>query len=140
MILPHVRAGPETHRDHTVLHNSFRLLTHEALTHNGQLLHACAALRAGARRRAGARLQDLAGHQVLDDLAEQLDDLAVAQRGERHARARQQEVARQDRDLAACCPISRVHAISFSPSPFHSALFTIQLACASRMLSASTLP
>jgi len=111
MLSPQVRAGTETHRDHSVLHKSFKMLTREALARNGQLLHACAALRREGAARVGARLQDLAGHQVLDDLAEQLYDLAVTQRGERHARTRQQEVARQDRDLAACCTVSRVSSL-----------------------------
>ena len=41
----------------------------------------------------GPDLQDLAGHEVLDDLAQQLDDFRVPQRRQRHRRPRQQKVA-----------------------------------------------
>ena len=50
-------------------------------------------------RLAGACLQNFSGHQVLDDLAQQLNNLAITQRRQRHTRPRQQKVARQDRDL-----------------------------------------
>ena len=46
-----------------------------------------------------ANLQDLARDQVLNDLAQQLDDLAVAQRRQRHAGPRQQEVPGQNSNL-----------------------------------------
>lgn len=53
---------------------------------------------------AGACLQDFASHQVLNDLAQQLDNLAITQRRQRHTRPRQQKVARQDCDLSVVVP------------------------------------
>ena len=60
----------------------------------------------------GGHLHNLSRHQVLEDPRQQLDDLRVAQRRKRDGRAREQEIAREDRQLVPNLQVQRPQTAS----------------------------